>query len=200
MQAPLEIVFDNLDPSDALAAKVREHVAKLDRHADGIVGVRVAIAAPHRQHRRGNVYRVRIEVRVPGKDLVVSRDPGDRRTHQNMYVAIRDAFRAMDRQLKSQARQMRREVKFHVPPVQGVVARLLADRDHGFITTTDGRELYFHRNSVVQGRFADLAVGTPVELAVHGESEHGPQANTVRAIRPQQLRQEPATEPVARKT
>lgn len=183
MQTPLEIGFHNMDPSDFVEARVRERVAKLEKFFDRIVGCRVVIEAPHRQHRKGNLYNVHIEVRVPGTELVINKKPGNIHAHQDIYVAIRDAFEAMERKLAEHARRLRQEVKTHETPVQGRVARLFANQGYGFIVTTDGREIYFHKNSVLEDSFDRLEVGQAVQLAViDGESPNGPQATTVRPI------------------
>jgi ribosomal subunit interface protein len=185
MDIPLEINFQNIDPSEFVEARIRERVNKLHRYYDRINSCRVAVRLPHKQHQKGNIFHVRIEVRVPGAELVVSRAPGDINAHQDVYVAIRDAFDAADRQLEEFSRKQRGEVKRHEVPLQGKVLRTFAD--HGFIGTNDGREIYFHRNSVVEGRFEDIEEGATVELAmIHGESPIGPQATTVRPIRPTQ--------------
>jgi cold shock CspA family protein len=82
-------------------------------------------------------------------------------------------------------------VKHHEEPIQGRVVRLFPD--HGFVATTDGREIYFHANAVLgAGGFDALEEGTPVEISIiEGESPHGPQATAVTPIRPQQLRAQP---------
>lgn len=189
MQVPLEITFHNMDSSDFLEAKVRERVDKLERFAGGrLIRCAVAVEAPHKSHHRQNIYHVRIEMSVPGKELVVSRDPGDIDAHRDVYVAIRDAFDAAERQLAEDARMARHDVKTHAPPMlQGRIVRLFTE--HGFVATTDGREIYFHRNAVVDAPFEKLVEDEAVELAiVHGESPAGPQATTVRPIKEMKLR------------
>jgi ribosomal subunit interface protein len=196
MQTPLELSFNNLDPSPAAETKIRERVARLDRLFPNIVSCHVAVDSDHRSEGRGRskavAYDVRIEVRVPGTELAVSRKPGNRHAHTDIYVAVRDSFDAMERQLKSYADRLHRDVKTHSEPLQGKVARLFRDEGYGFIATTDGREVYFHCNSVIEEGFFGLDIGSPVQLSViDGESAEGTQATTVRMIRPQQLRQQP---------
>lgn len=188
MQVPLEISFNNMESSDFIEAKVRERVDKLERFASGrLIRCAVAIEAPHKGHHKQNLYHVRIEMSVPGRELVVSRAPGDIETHRDVYVAIRDAFDAAERQLAEDARMARHDVKTHEPPMlQGRIVRMFAE--HGFIATTDGREIYFHKNAVVDAPFADLEAEQTVELSiVHGESPAGPQATTVRPIKEMKL-------------
>lgn len=185
LQVPLEIAFVNLEPSEAVEARVRDHAAKLERYYERMISCRVTVEVPHRRHRHGDVFDVRIDIGVPGKELVVSRAPGDAGAHTDVYVAIRDSFAAAERQLEDYARQQRGDVKTHPSPLQGRITRLFPDQGYGFIATTDLREVYFHRNSVVEGAFDELAEGQPVELSVaEGESPLGPQATTVRPIAP----------------
>ncbi|MFC3228174.1 HPF/RaiA family ribosome-associated protein [Marinibaculum pumilum] len=186
MQVPLEIAFHNLEKSEALEQKVRDRVAKLHRFHDRIVSCRVAIEVPHRSRAHALGYHVRIEVRVPEKELVVSHDPGPQEDHFKPGLAVRDAFDAMERQLEEYGRRRRGVVKSLNRPLQGRVVRLFAD--HGFIAATDGREIYFHRNSVVGTDFDNLSEEATVELEVmEGESPAGPQASTVKAIPPMRL-------------
>jgi ribosomal subunit interface protein len=98
MQIPLQISFRNMDPSPAVEAIVREKAAKLDRFFDRIVSCDVTIEAPHRHHHKGKLYKVRIDIGMPGNDV---------------NVAIRDAFDAAVRQLEDHARKLRGDVKSH---------------------------------------------------------------------------------------
>lgn len=100
MQTPLEIAFVDTSPSPAVEADVRKYVAKLERLSDAITSCHVYVAAPHQSQRKGNQYEVRIEVRVPGTELAVSSRPGNVDAHEDVHVAVRDAFDAMERQIK----------------------------------------------------------------------------------------------------
>ena len=187
MQVPLELSFHNLEPSEHLERRIRERVARLERFFDRIVSCHVTLSAPHRSQQHALAYHLRIEVRVPQKPLIVNRDPGPQGAHFDAYVLIRDSFDAMERMLEEHSRKIRGDVKTHEGPPQGQVLRLF--HDYGFIGTTDGREIYFHRNSVAEGDFENLNEGDAVELVMaEGESPQGPQATTVKPIRPMQLR------------
>ncbi|MGF1626098.1 MAG: HPF/RaiA family ribosome-associated protein [Alphaproteobacteria bacterium] len=193
MQTPVEIVFHKLERSEAVEARVRERVERLERFHPRITSCHVYIDAAHRNAQKKSLeYQVRVEVRVPGTELAVSSKPGDVNAHGDVYIAIRDTFVAMERQLKRSRRQTTGEVKTHLSPLQGTVAELHPDRDHGQIATTDGRLVYFHRNSVVNGGFDALSEGATVELSIqHDESDKGPQASTVRQIGPMRFVDEP---------
>ena len=97
-----------------------------------------------------------------------------------MLVAIREAFDAASRQIEDIARDMRGQVKEHTAESHGRVAKLLAD-ECGFIETADGREIYFHRNAVLDGAYRRLRVGSEVRF-VEEEGAKGAQASTVRLI------------------
>lgn len=112
---PIQIVFQNLEPSPAIEAAIRERAQKLDRFYDRIMHCRVVVEAPHKHHRQGTLYTVRIEVTVPDDKLLVTRDPAQDHAHEDVYVSIRDAFDAMRRQLEEFARKRRGEVKRRQP-------------------------------------------------------------------------------------
>jgi ribosomal subunit interface protein len=180
MDVPLELSFRNMDPSDAVAARVREKVAKLEQYFGHINSCRVVVEAPHRQHRKGKLYHVLVEVAVPGRRLVVNRDPAARHAHEDVYVAIRDAFHAAQRRLEDHSRKVTGRVKTHEVPTHGQVASLNGPQGYGFILLPDGQEIYFHRNAVVNAGFDRLNSGDDVRLVIaEGESEKGPQASTV---------------------
>ena len=111
MQIPLQISFRNMDPSPAIEAVVREKAAKLDRFFERIVSCDVTIEAPHRHHHKGKLYKVRIDIGMPGNDVHVNQEGPKNQAHEDVYVAIRDAFDAAVRQLEDHARKLRGDVK-----------------------------------------------------------------------------------------
>ena len=183
MDIPLQISFRNMDRSEAVEAKVREKAAKLENYYSHISSCRVVIEAPERRRRKGKLYHVRVEIGVPGTELVANRHPKDKHEHEDVYVAVRDAFDAARRQLEDFARKQTGRVKTHEPALHGKVLRLFSQEGYGFIAASDGREIYFHRNSVVGQAFDGLEVGSEVRLVVaERESAEGPQATTVDPI------------------
>jgi cold shock CspA family protein/ribosome-associated translation inhibitor RaiA len=178
MQSPLQVSFRNMPPSPAVEADIREKAAKLEEFYDRITSVRVVVETPHRQHRTGKLFHVRIDVRVPGRELVVKREPEKHHAHEDAHVAVRDAFDAAKRQLEDYVREMRGSVKTHETAPQGRIVRLHPAQGHGFIATADAREIYFHRNSVVGAQFDELRIGDEVRFAEE-RGEEGPQASTV---------------------
>ena len=103
MKVPLEITFRNVPRSQAVEERIRTKAAKLDRFYDRITGCRVVVEAPHNRHQKGNTYHVRIDLSVPGHEIVVNREPERNPDHQDLWVAIRDAFNAAQRQLQNYA-------------------------------------------------------------------------------------------------
>lgn len=180
MQLPLQITFHQLPTSPALEAYVRRWVDDLEKLFDRIISCRVLIEAPHRHHHQGRLYRVRIELGVPGERIVVRRSPDEHAAHLDAHVAVRDAFREARRQLEEFVRRMRGAVKAHVRPLHGWVAHIEPDLKFGRIETEDGRDIYFHRNSVIGG-IEQLEIGAEVRLHEERGIE-GPQATTVERI------------------
>ncbi|HSQ03407.1 MAG TPA: HPF/RaiA family ribosome-associated protein [Burkholderiales bacterium] len=181
MQLPLQITFRNLATSAALEAKIRERADKLDHFHDEIMSCRVAVELLHKHHHHGNHYHVRVDVTVPGEELVVAREPDEHHAYTDMFVAIRDAFDTMESLLEDYACRQRREVKSHIVPPHGRVAELYPEEGYGRIETPDNRLVYFHRNSVIGGAFDRLAVGSEVRF-VEEEGDMGPQASTVHVV------------------
>ncbi|MFZ0257493.1 MAG: HPF/RaiA family ribosome-associated protein [Gammaproteobacteria bacterium] len=181
MQLPLQIAFRNVDSSAAVEAYVRERAEKLDKFYDRIMACRVVIEVPHRHHHKGNLYRARIDLTVPDGELVFSKEPGDEHAHEDIYVAIRDAFDGAQRQLEDYVRRRRGHVKTHEIPNHGHITELHLEDGFGRIQTTDGKEIYFHRNSVVNAPFESLTLGTDVRFTEEA-GDSGPQASTVQVI------------------
>jgi ribosomal subunit interface protein len=181
LQIPLQITFHGMEPSPAIEARIREKAAKLEHFHDRIVGCKVVVEAPHRHHHKGKLYNVRIDISVPGKDVFVGHSGPLNHAHEDVYVAIRDAFNAAGRQLEDHVRRTRGDVKAHVAPVHGKVLRL--GEDYGFAQTQGGQEVYFHKNSVVDDAFDRLKIGSEVRLVIaDSEGVEGAQASTVTPI------------------
>jgi cold shock CspA family protein/ribosome-associated translation inhibitor RaiA len=182
MQVPLHIVFEHIGHSVALEAAVRKEAQRLERFYDRITSARVVIARPQHRHHKGDTYCVRIHIAIPGGKLIdVTHDPAATGRHEDAHVTIRDAFDAAGRQLQDQVRKLEGSVKAHEAPPRGVIATLVPERDHGFIAASDGREIYFHRNSVAGGRFDDLKVGQEVRFS-EAVGDKGPQATSVQPV------------------
>lgn len=175
MQVPIQITMHDIPRSDALDAHIREKAAKLEEFHPRITSCRVTVEELRKHHRQGRHFQVRVDVRVPGREIVANRDH-----HEDVYVALRDAFEAAQRQLEDVARQMRGDVKQHEVPRHGRIARLFAEEGYGFIVESDGRELYFSRDNVMQPTFDQLTPGTEVQY-IEEVSDEGPQAKRISA-------------------
>lgn len=181
MQIPAQISFRHMEANEEIEALVRAKVDKLETFGDQIIGCRVVIEPAGKHHEHGNLYSVRIDVTVPHEEIVVTRTPSERTEFRDIQVAIRDAFDAAKRQLEDYIRRRRGLVKTLESMPHARVSRLVADEDHGFLQTPEGREIYFHRNSVVNDQFDHLGVGAEVAF-VEQSGEKGPQASTVRIV------------------
>ncbi|MFQ5972480.1 MAG: HPF/RaiA family ribosome-associated protein [Alphaproteobacteria bacterium] len=182
MKVPLQITFRGSKSSPALEDRIRERVSRLEKFHPRITSCRVVVDAPHRRHRKGKLYRVAVDVTLPGEEKVAQRNRRSHHSHEDVHVAIRDAFDAVRRQLEDSVRVRRGQTKTHEPPPEGRVVRLFPHEGYGFIEL-EGQEIYFHRNSVVQDGFDALEVDCPVRLVVaYDESREGPQASTVKPV------------------
>lgn len=182
MQVPLQIHFEHIAHVDFIEERVRREAAKLERFCDRITSARVVIGRPQHRHRKGDTYALRIHLTIPGAaDIAVSRDPAATGRHEEIQVTITDAFDEARRQLQDLVRKRDGDVKMHEVPSHGVIHTLDPGRDHGFISASDGREIYFHRNSVEGGNFDKLSVGQEVRFS-EAVGDKGPQATIVTAI------------------
>lgn len=178
MQIPLQITFRGIPHSDAVEARIREKVSKLDRFHSHIMSCRVAVESEHHRHHQGNQYHIRIDITTPRRELVVSREHHDKKAYEDIYVAIRDAFNVAARLLEDYARIQHGKVKTHNLQSAGTVIRVLPEKDHGFIESEDGREIYFHRNSVTGNGFDSLQPGDEIRY-IEEKDDLGPQASIV---------------------
>ncbi len=181
MRLPLQIAFHNLPRSDEIEAKIRAEAERLDEFYDRVMSCRVVVDVPHRHHREGNLYQIRIDLKVPGEEIAIKREPAEHTDSRDIDLAIRDAFDAARRKLEDLARLRRADVKAHEPLSHARVVRLVPEAGYGFLETPDGREIYFHSHSVLDGGFPALEVGTEVRF-VEEAGEKGPQASTVQPV------------------
>lgn len=116
MAVSLQLTYHGMDPSAAVEKAVREKVNKLEQFSDQITACHVTVDAPHKHHHKGKIYSVLIELHVPDTEIVVSRNPKENHAHEDVYVAIRDAFNGARRQLKEYEQRRRGKVKTHESP------------------------------------------------------------------------------------
>lgn len=167
MQVPVQITFRHMKHSDALEDNIREWAGRLDKVFPNLTSCRVVIEEESAQKNQGNRFVVRLDIHAPGHEIAVNRH-----RDEDPYVAVRDAFNAALRKLDDLSREMRGDVKVHAPTLKGEIARLNVEEGYGFISTPDGRELYFAAENLVNAPFDSLKPGTPVsfieEVAAEG--------------------------------
>jgi cold shock CspA family protein len=181
MNIPMEITWRGLDKNDSVEQEIHQRAEKLERFHDRIVSCRVVVENPHSHQQTGRPYRVRAVVRVPpNKELVSKRETSGGGPNENLRTIVREAFDNLERQLKELSEVQRGKVKHH--PAQedmvGVVVRLHPRDDFGFLKTAEGRQVYFHRNAVLNHDFDRLEEGTVVRYVAE-PGEDGLQATTV---------------------
>jgi ribosomal subunit interface protein len=179
MQRPLRITFRGMEPSAAIESRIREKASDLERYYDRITSCEVTIESPHQHQQKGRRYAIRIELHLPESVVIATTEKQQNPAHEDIYVAIRDAFGAATRQLEHFVRKTRGRVKRHEVPDHGRVARIFHDDGYGFVESA-GVDIYFHENAVVDGAFASLAPGDEVRVVVaEGEGVEGPQASSI---------------------
>src|SRR5258708_1238843 len=128
MAFPLQITFRDMPTSEFIKAKIEQKAHKLEHFFDKIISCREVFEEPQKKKHNGKLYNVRIDVSVPGEEIFVNRQKGE-----NCYVALRDAFDAVQRKLKSHSSILRGDVKVHELPTHGKIVRLFPKEEIGFI-------------------------------------------------------------------
>jgi cold shock CspA family protein len=182
METPLQVDFQGMDANPDVQAIIDKHVAQLEQRFGRITAGRVVLKAPGGHHRTGGLYEINVRLALPdGREVNIGHTPQDDERYADLNFALNDAFKRARRQLQDQVRKLQGQVKQHDGPPVGTVSELDPLGEFGFIRTGDGREIYFHRNSVLKGEFAQLRVGSHVTFAEEA-GEKGPQASTVKLM------------------
>lgn len=178
METPIEIMFDQMDPSPGLRARVRMHAEALERFAARIERCRVVIARRQGDD-QGDRFSVHITVDLPGSDTCPMSIRSKDETHPNVQAALRQAFDSVVRLLEDHMPVWSNEIPRHKAPSLGRVVRLFKDEGFGFVETSEG-EIYFSHDNVADDAFDRLEVGDQVRLvAMDRSSEDGRQAATL---------------------
>ena len=197
---PLQVTFHNMQHSERVESVIREEAESLGTYYGRIMGCRVVVDVPHRHHEMGNRWQIRVDLTLPGWEIAVSHTvPGPRSTrkkategervkseetalrHKHIEVAVQDAFDTARRRLQDFARRRRGAVKTHEPRPLAYVRRLFPEEGYGILETADGREVYFHRNSLLDADLEELRPGMQV-VFTEEMGYKGPQASTVRLV------------------
>lgn len=182
METDPQIVFEHMDPSDALRQRVLDELAELERFYGRITSARVSLSVPPREHRKGYLYRTNIHLLLPGgREVAVSNTPNPARAEDDMYASVDGAFATARRQLQDEIRRMEGDVKSHSLGVEqiGQVIRLFPQDGYGFIVTPSGHEVWFSQRKVKHNEFKNMKVGTRVYFEEE-LGDKGPLATTVR--------------------
>lgn len=187
MQGPVEIAFHNMETLEWAEQEIRSRIAELERIFDRIASCRVHVDKRAKPNGSSIPPVVRIEIGIPGRaDLIVSHEPEHlQRKYQrpDLQKAINEAFRIAERQLVELKNQQHGRTKAPLHDVQnqrlGQVAEVQPGKDFGFLVTSEGALLYFHRNSVLTGNFDSLTRGDEVYY-VEAVGDTGPTATKVR--------------------
>lgn len=164
-----------------MRAQIAAQSRRLEKFSPRITSCRVVVTGPNGRRRTDDFFQVELRIAMPNhKDIVVELQHGDAPEGEHALV-IRKAFDAAKRRIEDAERDPRGEVKIHASESHGRMARVIAGEDYGFIETPDGREIYFHRNSVLDAAFDRVSVGAEVRF-VEVEGVRGRQASTVRLL------------------
>jgi cold shock CspA family protein len=181
MQTPVEIDFQDLAAPAGVRDSIEQHLAKLEQRFGRITAGRLVVKGPGGHHRTG-LYDVNIRLALPdGREVNVGRTPKEDERYSDLEFAINDAFKRARRQLQDQVRRLQGQVKQHQAEPIGTVRHLDPSGEFGFIEAADGHEVYFHRNSVLDGAFGHLMIGSRVTY-FEEPGEKGPQASTVKLV------------------
>lgn len=182
METPLQIDLQGVDAKEQIHAAIIKHVAQLEERSGRLTAGRVVVKAPSGHHRTGGLYEISIHLSLPeGREVNIGRTPQNDERYSKIEFALNDAFKRARRQLQDQVRELQSQVKQHDGPPIGTVSELDPLGEFGRIETDDGREIYFHRNSVLNGDFAKVTVGARVTFAEE-MGDKGPQASTVKLM------------------
>ncbi len=178
-----EITFRNVEHKENTRGYVQERIDKLEKICDYISSCRVAVEKPQKHQQSGGAYRVRVDLTVPpSRELVASKEPGQGNIHDSLLATIRSAFDAIERQLKELKAKQRNEIKRHPEQeMEAIVEKILHDQEFGFLKTIDGRQIFFHKNAVLNDDFDRLKEGDGVNYT-ESFGDKGPQASTVSIV------------------
>lgn len=161
MQTEPIIAYHNLDPSPAVDALVAKRIAVLERLNDRITGCEITMDAPQKRKVHGRVFRVRLNLHMPGPDLSVAREVAQGSARDDLVLAVNRAFSAAEKQLKRQKKTRGGvEVKHHPPVLHGEITQIEPELGYGYLRADDGREVYFQKDALTSQDWDALEPGT----------------------------------------
>jgi len=177
MQTELEIIDRDGTLGKRALERIRKKAEGLEKFYPRITSCRVVADPPDSHQGKGQRHNIRVEIGVPGNEIIVKRQ-----SQEDMSSAIRDAFDAARRQLEEYGGKQRDKAPPRPSQAHARIAKIMGEKDYGFLETEDGDEVYFHRNSLSNGTFEKLEVGTEVQFTEE-QGDNGPQAITVKLIK-----------------
>ena len=165
---PIQVTVRNKDDSPVLLQQIQKNAEKLTRYYKRITHCRVVIDFDQKNQHRGKIFNVKVELDIPGRELMVTRKKGE-----DVYVVARQAFEVMKRQLEELARKRHGRTKTHAEVIFGHVTRLMPHDGYGFIEGADGREYYFSMTNVAFPNFDQLQIGDGVNFNADTMGEIG---------------------------
>lgn len=176
-QVPIQITARGFTLRGWWRDKLLRKAEKLMDFCGWITHCRIVVESRHKHSHKDRLYNVRVDIAIPGRLLVISREP-----EPTLNAAIDMAFDAAERRLEERVRLARHYVKTHAPTPEARVVELYPDAGYGFLETPDERLIYFHQNSVLKGLFKRLTLGSLVHF-VEERGDKGPQARTVAVVK-----------------
>lgn len=198
LPVPLQITFQHAEMIPEIDKLIRAEVAKLDRYHARIMSCRVKVEQEAGRH-SGNRWTVRLDITVPGGEVVVQGEPSvsgaarqmkqaamrkgmeTKKERQILHRVVRDAFASARRQLQDFARKQRGDTKRTEPLQTAKITQVFHDKGYGFLITPEGKEVYFHKECVVNYSFEHLKPGTLV-VFTEEKGEKGQQATSVKVM------------------
>jgi cold shock CspA family protein len=188
METPVEIDLQGMVATAELKDAIARHLQQFEERFGRITAGRIALKTPSGRHHTGGLFEINIHLALPdGREVNVGHTRQDDERYADLHFALNRTFKRARRQLQDRARRLEGQIKSHEGQPVGIVRQHDPLGEFGFIETSDGREIYFHRNSVLNGDFSRLTVNARVSYAEE-EGDKGPQASTVRLLRRHHLK------------
>ena len=188
MEMPVEIDLQGIVATAELKDAIARHLQQFEERFGRITAGRVALKTPSSHHHTGGLFEINIHLALPdGREVNVGHTRQDDERYADLHFALNHTFKRARRQLQDRARRLEGQIKSHEGQAVGIVRQLDPLGEFGFIETPDGREIYFHRNSVLNDEFPRLTVNGHVAFAEEA-GEKGPQDSTVRLLRKHRLK------------
>ncbi|MCC3244866.1 cold shock domain-containing protein [Methylocystis sp. WRRC1] len=182
MQTQPKIDFQGLEASAERREKIIHQIERLEERYGRSTSCRVVVKGPGGHHQTGGLYEINVHLSLPdNREVAIERTPHLDERFQDFDFALNDAFKRARRQLQDQVGLMRGKVKQHEEAPSAVIKKIMTADGYGFLESADGREIYFHRNSVQDADFDDLKPGMRVSFKEE-EGKDGPQASRLSPI------------------